>query len=130
MFKATRGRDTNLVPHTGTTSSNAHPEQAIFMNEQHPYRATIAPVPQDTPRPLLSVMIPTYNCAGYLRETLASVLSQDPGPEIMQIEVIDDRSTQDDPAYKFASLKQKTLSKRETTTRSQRYYCKSIIFLT
>lgn len=68
------------------------------MNGQHPYRATTAPVPQDTPRPLWSVMIPTYNCAGYLRETLASVLSQDPGPEIMQIEVIDDRSTRDDPA--------------------------------
>jgi glycosyltransferase involved in cell wall biosynthesis len=43
-------------------------------------------------------MIPTYNCAGYLRETLASVLAQDPGPEIMQIEVIDDHSTRDDPA--------------------------------
>jgi GT2 family glycosyltransferase len=67
------------------------------MNEQHPYRATIAPVPQDTSRPLWSVMIPTYNCAGYLRETLASVLAQDSGPEIMQIEVIDDHSTHDDP---------------------------------
>src|SRR5919199_4092188 len=77
--------------------ANVHLDKAIFMNEQHPYRATIAPVPQDTPRPLWSVMIPTYNCAGYLRETLASVLSQDPGPELMQIEVIDDHSTHDDP---------------------------------
>jgi hypothetical protein len=42
-------------------------------------------------------MIPTYNCAAYLRETLASVLSQDPGPERMQIEVVDDCSTKDDP---------------------------------
>jgi glycosyltransferase involved in cell wall biosynthesis len=41
-------------------------------------------------------MIPTYNCAAYLRETLASVLAQDPGPEQMQIEVIDDCSS-DDP---------------------------------
>jgi glycosyltransferase involved in cell wall biosynthesis len=41
-------------------------------------------------------MIPTYNCASYLRETLASVLAQDPGPEQMQIEVIDDCSS-DDP---------------------------------
>jgi hypothetical protein len=49
------------------------------------------------PRPLWSVMIPTYNCAGYLRETLACVLAQDPGPEIMQIEVVDDHSTADDP---------------------------------
>ncbi|HZY25562.1 MAG TPA: glycosyltransferase, partial [Bacteroidales bacterium] len=42
-------------------------------------------------------MIPTYNCAHYLRETIASVLAQDPGPEIMQIEVVDDHSTRDDP---------------------------------
>lgn len=42
-------------------------------------------------------MIPTYNCADYLRETLCSVLNQDPGPEIMQIEVVDDCSTKDDP---------------------------------
>jgi glycosyltransferase involved in cell wall biosynthesis len=67
------------------------------MNEQHPHRAAIAPIPERTLRPLWSVMIPTYNCANYLRETLASVLAQDPGPELMQIEVIDDHSTKDDP---------------------------------
>lgn len=42
-------------------------------------------------------MIPTYNCAHYLRETLQSVLDQDPGPDDMEIEVVDDRSTRDDP---------------------------------
>jgi glycosyltransferase involved in cell wall biosynthesis len=42
-------------------------------------------------------MIPTYNCAKYLRETLASVLAQDPGSEHMQIEVVDDCSSKDDP---------------------------------
>lgn len=68
------------------------------MSEQYSDRAVIPPVPEGTPRPLWSVMIPTYNCAGYLRETLASVLAQDPGPEVMQIEVVDDNSTQDDPA--------------------------------
>jgi glycosyltransferase involved in cell wall biosynthesis len=41
-------------------------------------------------------MIPTYDCAHYLRETLASVLAQDPGVEQMQIEVVDDAS-KDDP---------------------------------
>ena len=68
------------------------------MIEQHPYRPTIPPVADGVPRPLWSVMIPTYNCASYLRETLASVLAQDPGPDVMQIAVVDDHSTQDDPA--------------------------------
>lgn len=41
-------------------------------------------------------MIPTYNPrADYLEDTLHSVLQQDPGLEQMQIEVIDDRSTDD-----------------------------------
>lgn len=48
-------------------------------------------------QPRWSVMIPTFNCAKFLRQTLQSVLSQDPGPELMQIEVIDDCSTKDDP---------------------------------
>jgi glycosyltransferase involved in cell wall biosynthesis len=42
-------------------------------------------------------MIPTYNCAKYLRETLRSVLSQDAGSREVQIEVVDDCSTRDDP---------------------------------
>src|SRR6266513_6293985 len=47
-------------------------------------------------RPFWSIMIPTYNPRpDYLEETLHSVLQQDPGPEQMQIEVIDDRSTDD-----------------------------------
>ncbi|WP_416672259.1 glycosyltransferase family 2 protein [Egbenema bharatensis] len=66
-------------------------------NNSHPYRATILPVADSTIRPLWSVMIPTYNCAHYLRETLASVLAQDPGSDVMQIEVVDDHSTKDDP---------------------------------
>ena len=55
-------------------------------------------------RPLWSVMIPTYNCADYLRKTLAAILAQDPGPELMQIEVVDDCSTNDNPAAVVAEL--------------------------
>ncbi len=49
------------------------------------------------PRPLWSVMMPTYNCARYLGQALESVLAQDPGPDQMEIAVVDDVSTQDDP---------------------------------
>jgi glycosyltransferase involved in cell wall biosynthesis len=42
-------------------------------------------------------MIPTFNCADLLRATLESVLAQDPGVAEMQIEVVDDCSTVDDP---------------------------------
>jgi len=63
----------------------------------------IAPVPPGS-RPFFSVMIPTYNCAGYLRETLASVLAQDAGRDEMQIEIVDDCSTKDDPEAVVAEL--------------------------
>jgi glycosyltransferase involved in cell wall biosynthesis len=69
-------------------------------------RPALAPVPAGQDRPLWSVMIPTYNCAGYLRETLAGVLAQDPGPAAMQIEVVDDCSTFDDPEAVVAELGQ------------------------
>ena len=68
------------------------------MTDPAPTRGVIPPVPAGDPRPLWSVMIPTYNCARYLGETLMSVLAQDPGPAAMQIAVVDDCSTEDDPA--------------------------------
>jgi len=75
----------------------AAPDDRHSEENETEHRARVLPVPDGTTRPLWSVMIPTYNCAAYLRETLSSVLAQDPGPEHMQIEVVDDRSTKDDP---------------------------------
>ena len=56
----------------------------------------ISPVSSEAYRPLWSVMIPAYNCAGYLKEALQSVLQQDPGEDLMQIQVVDDCSTDAD----------------------------------
>jgi glycosyltransferase involved in cell wall biosynthesis len=58
----------------------------------------IAPVKDGVQRPVWSVMIPVYNCSQYIKETLEAVLGQDPGPDKMQIEVVDDCSTDADVA--------------------------------
>ena len=70
--------------------------EASATTTQYAHWDAIPPVPRDIERPLWSVMIPTHNCAEYLAETLASVLVQDPGSERLQIEVVDDASS-DDP---------------------------------
>ncbi|MFI5156014.1 MAG: glycosyltransferase family 2 protein [Chitinophagales bacterium] len=56
----------------------------------------ILPIREEKDRPIWSVMIPSYNCSNFLVEAIDSVLSQDPGPEKMQIEVVDDCSTDAD----------------------------------
>lgn len=56
----------------------------------------IKPVPEGVERPLWSVMIPVYNCAYFLPELLNSVLSQAFDADEMQIEVVDDCSTDAD----------------------------------
>jgi glycosyltransferase involved in cell wall biosynthesis len=66
-------------------------------------RSAVVPL-ADAARPRWSVMIPTYNCARYLEAALRSVLAQDPGPAAMQIEVVDDHSTADDPEEVVARL--------------------------
>lgn len=58
----------------------------------------IPPLPAGTKRLQWSVMIPVYNGLAYLEQTLNSVLVQDMGPDIMQIEVVDDVSNEGDVA--------------------------------
>ncbi|MGY8681584.1 glycosyltransferase [Bradyrhizobium sp. UFLA05-153] len=62
------------------------------------FRSRVLPITDGKPRPTWSVMVPTFNCGRYLEQTLRSVLCQDAGIAQMQIEVIDDASTIDDPA--------------------------------
>lgn len=52
--------------------------------------------PPAGPRPTYSVMVPTFRPDGRLRQTLLSVLAQDPGRDTMQIAVVDDDSPGDD----------------------------------
>ena len=67
------------------------------MNERIPQvPPVIAALDPNESRPLWSVMIPSYNCINFLRCTLESILAQDPGKSKMQIEVVDDCSTDGD----------------------------------
>jgi glycosyltransferase involved in cell wall biosynthesis len=74
------------------------------MSDHTAHRTRIAPVADDVARPRWSVMIPTFNSGRFLASTLESVLVQDPGPSVMQITVVDDHSTEDDPADVLRSL--------------------------
>lgn len=58
----------------------------------------IEPVAPGEERPFWSVMIPAYNSSPYLARAIESVLAQDLGAARMQIEVVDNCSTKDDPA--------------------------------
>lgn len=62
-------------------------------NSDYTSPPVITPVEGSEARPLWSVMIPVYNCYNTLGETIASVLIQDPGEDKMQIQVVDDGST-------------------------------------
>lgn len=68
------------------------------------HRPAVPPVPDGVARPLWSVMIPSFNGAARLRGSLGSVLAQDPGWDVMQIEVVDDCSTEGAPEAVVAEL--------------------------
>ncbi len=68
----------------------------LFQEARPPALGTIAPVPDGEPRPTFSVMLPTYEPDHRLGRSLEAVLAQAPGPEAMQIAVVDDGSRQVD----------------------------------
>jgi glycosyltransferase involved in cell wall biosynthesis len=68
-----------------------------MMNDEDSPYAIIPPVADRLERPEWSVLIPCFNCAGFLEATLSSVMAQDPGPARMEIIVVDDCSDKDDP---------------------------------
>ena len=93
-FADSQGRGATVATGDGSATSPgiAMPTDTI---ERPP---VVSPLPSLAERPFWSVMIPIYNCReDYLRETLGSVLCQDPGPADMQIEVLDNCSTVGDP---------------------------------
>jgi glycosyltransferase involved in cell wall biosynthesis len=55
----------------------------------------IAAIENEAERPFWSVMIPTRGCSPYLEQALLSLRDQDPGPEKMQIAIVDDASSGD-----------------------------------
>lgn len=61
------------------------------------YHYKVKPIPNEYKRPLWSVLIPTFNCAEYLKETICSVLDQGIDEDLMEIIVVDDHSTKDNP---------------------------------
>ncbi|MBC7936180.1 MAG: glycosyltransferase [Rhizobacter sp.] len=64
------------------------------MMERTPLQPPVIPaLPAGVKRPLWSVMIPAYNCGRYIQRTIESVLMQAPAEKLMQIEVVDDAST-------------------------------------
>ena len=81
-----------LVIHQELEVFQALQRRHIQLSLDVPY---IAPVPEGIHRPFWSVMIPAHNRLDYLVETLKCILEQDPGAEEMQIEVVDDCSTED-----------------------------------
>lgn len=57
-----------------------------------------------TPRPRVSVMIPTYEPGAFLVEALRGILAQDPGQALMQIAIVDDASPTVDVAALVATV--------------------------
>ena len=64
----------------------------------------IDPIPDDEKKPKWSVMIPVYNCSQFVPEVLISVLVQNSPEELMQIEVVDDASTDADVGRLVAEI--------------------------
>lgn len=97
------------------------PMDLRFKDEFH---IEIAPVDDHINRPKWSVVIPTYNCADYLRETLTSVLRQNYASYEMEIIVVDDCSTKDNPkgvVEEFKNSKIKFFQHHENVGKSKNY---------
>src|SRR5208282_2916526 len=66
-----------------------------WRKSSQPAVAKLAPVRNPGARPFWSVIVPLYERRTYLKQCLDSVLEQDPGPEEMEILVVDDASPSD-----------------------------------
>jgi len=88
------------------------------------YYRTFDKLKDESHRPQWSVIIPTYNCAKYLEQTLKSVLLQDSGDDQMEIIVVDDCSTKDDPksvVQNVAGSRVRFYQQKENVGKSRNY---------
>lgn len=88
------------------------------------YTARFSPFDAVPKRPLWSVIIPTRNCAVYLRDTLLSVLCQYPGNDKMEIIVVDDCSNKDSPfevVEKYGNGKVQFIKQSSNVGKSRNY---------
>lgn len=84
-----------MPAHAPTRTLVATPPRPRPASEPEDVPAFITPVGGAAERPTWSVMIPAYDCAAFLPQSVGSVLRQDRGARRMQIEVVDDASKAD-----------------------------------
>lgn len=89
MICGARGATVHLQRRIGSKPAFFREERTLSLNPQ--LYPVIPPITDGAPRPFWSVLVPAYK-PQYLAQALRSALDQDPGPEQMELIVVDDCS--------------------------------------